>query len=181
LKIRKATRVDLPGIASLHIQSWRNAYAEVLPKEFLDDPIEREFTRYWHNIDIGDEDVVMVAEDDDLLGFIAVWCRPTPYIDNLHVKPSLYSQGVGSTLLISTAEELLARGHKTAFLWVFKSNQKAVRFYEQLGGVKMEEVPQDIFGHKIPSLKIVWNDLTVIPKLNDCRGCRSYKEDAVSL
>jgi ribosomal protein S18 acetylase RimI-like enzyme len=162
LKIRKATKVDLPGIASLHIQSWRNAYAEVLPKEFLGDPIEREFTRYWHNIDIGDEDVVMVAEDDDLLGFIAVWCLPTPYIDNLHVKPSLHSKGIGSTLLISAAEELLARGHKTAYLWVFTSNQKAVRFYERLGGVTTGNTPQNIFDYSIPSLKIEWMDLAVI-------------------
>ena len=167
LKIRTATKVDLPEIASLHIQSWRNAYAEVLPKDVLGDPLEREFTHYWHHIDLRTEDVVLVAEDDGLLGFIAVWCRPTPYIDNLHIKPSLRSRGIGSALLTSAANELLAREHKTAYLWVFKSNQKAVRFYEQLGGVKIEEVPQDIFGHNIPSLKIEWEDLTVIPKLSD--------------
>ena len=165
MKIRRAIKKDLPEIASLHIQSWRNAYAEVLPKEFLGNPIEREFTRYWYNIDIGDEDVVMVAENDDLLGFIAVWCRPTPYIDNLHVKPSLHSKGIGSTLLISAAEELLTRGHKTAYLWVFTSNQKAVRFYELMGGVTTGNTPQNIFSYSISSLKIEWKDLTVIPKV----------------
>ena len=162
MKIRTATKADLPEIASLHIQSWRNAYAEVLPKDFLGDPIEREFTRYWHDIDLGDEDVVMVAEDDDLLGFIAVWCRPTPYIDNLHVKPSLRSKGIGSALLISAVEELLARGHKTAYLWVFTRNQKAVRFYERMGGIVAEKAPQDIFGYSIPSLKIQWKDLATL-------------------
>jgi len=173
VEVRKATEADLPGIAALHIQSWRSAYAGILSTEFLGEPLEREFTCYWRDVDLRTGDVVQVVENGGLCGFIAVWCRPLPYIDNLHVKPSLRSQGIGSTLLISAAEELLARGHKTAYLWVFESNQKAVQFYEQLGGVKMEEVPQDIFGHKITSLKIVWNDLTVIttrlkkPSLDD--------------
>ena len=126
----------------------------ILPKDFLGDPLEREFTRYWHHIDLRTEDVVLVAEEDGLLGFIAVWCRPTPYIDNLHVKPSLRSKRIGTTLLKSAAEKLLARGHKTAYLWVFKSNQKAVRFYEHMGGIIAEKAPQDIFGYSIPSLKI---------------------------
>jgi len=162
VKIRHAIKTDLPEIAGLHIESWRNAYPGILPMEFLGDPVEREFTRYWHDIDIRTEDVVLIAEDKGLLGFIAVLCRPTPYIDNLHIKPSLRSRGIGSALLKSAAKELLAREQKTAYLWVFETNQQAIRFYERLGGVKMEEAPQDIFGYKIPSLKIAWKDLTVI-------------------
>ena len=163
VEVRKATEADLPGIAALHIQSWRSAYAGILSTEFLGEPLEREFTCYWRDVDLRTGDVVQVVENGGLCGFIAVWCRPLPYIDNLHVKPSLRSQGIGSTLLISAAEELLARGHKTAYLWVFKSNQKAIRFYERMGGVTTGNKPQNIFEYSIPSLKIEWEDLTVIP------------------
>ena len=104
----------------------------------------------------------MVAEKDGLCGFIAVWCRPKPYIDNLHVKPSFRSRQIGTLLLASTAEELLAQGHASAFLWVFKSNEKAIRFYERMGGVISEKAPQDIFGYSVPSLKIEWSDLSII-------------------
>lgn len=134
----------------------------MLPRDFLGDPIEREFTRYWHDIDIRTEDVVLVAEDDRLLGFIAVWCRPTPYIDNLHVRPSVRSKKIGTALLTSAAGELLTQGHKTAYLWVFETNQQAVRFYERLGGLATGKTPQNIFGYSIPSLKIEWKDLTLI-------------------
>ena len=130
--------------------------------EFLGDPLEREFTRFWGAIDIRTEDVVMVAEEDRLLGFIAVWCRPAPYIDNLHVLPSFRSKKIGTHLLTSAVLDLLTQGHKTAYLWVFETNEKAIRFYERLGGVRMERVPQDIFGYNIPSLKIQWQDLTII-------------------
>ena len=162
MKIRSATKKDFPGIAALHIRSWQNAYAEILPDAFLGAPLEREFTRYWRHVDMRTEDVVLVAEKDGLCGFIAVWCRPKPYIDNLHVKPSLRSKSIGAALFKSAAEELLAQGHTSAYLWVFKSNVKAVRFYEHMGGVIVEKAPQDIFGYSIPSLKIEWSDLSAI-------------------
>jgi len=162
VKIRPATNRDLPDIASLHIQSWRDAYAGVLPASFLNEPLEQEFTSYWRDIAIQPQDVVLVAESAYLCGFIAVWCRPTPYIDNLHVNPSLRSKNIGTTLLTSAADVLLAQGHTTGYLWVFESNQKAVRFYERMGGIITEKSPQDIFGYSIPSLKIEWKDLTAI-------------------
>ena len=165
MKIRPAIKTDLPGIASLHLRSWRDAYAGILPAAFLGDPLEREFTGYWRDVSIQSQDVVLVAEEDGLCGFIAIWCRPMPYIDNLHVKPSFRSKRIGTALLISAAEKLLARGHKTAFLWVFKSNHKAVRFYERMGGIVAEKAPQDIFGYSIPSLKIEWKNLATLSQV----------------
>lgn len=163
MKIRSATKKDFPVIAALHIRSWQNAYAGILPESFLGAPLEREFTRYWRHVDMRIEDVVLVAEKDGLCGFIAAWCRPNPYIDNLHIKPSLRSKSIGTALLKSAVEELLARGHKTAFLWVFENNHKAARFYKRMGGIITEKAPQNIFGYSIPSLKIEWDDLAAIP------------------
>lgn len=162
MKIRSATKRDLPDIASLHIRSWRSAYAGILPSAFLGEPLEREFNRYWHDVELRPRDVVMVAEEEDLCGFIAVWCRPKPYIDNLHVAPSLRSKNIGTALLTSAFRALLHQGHETACLWVFESNPRAIRFYERMGGIVAEKKPQDIFAYSIPSLKIVWNDLSAI-------------------
>jgi ribosomal protein S18 acetylase RimI-like enzyme len=162
VKIRPATRADLPDIAALHIQSWRDVYVGILPAAFLNAPLERELTSYWSDIAIQRGDLVLVAESDNLCGFIAVWCRPTPYIDNLHVNPSRRSKTIGTTLLASAAQELMAQGHTTAYLWVFERNQKAVRFYMRMGGVITAKKTQDIFGYSIPSLKVEWSDLAII-------------------
>ena len=164
MRIKAATSADLPNIAALHIRSWRDAYAGILPAAFLGEPLERAFTRYWHQADIQPRDVVLVAKNNGLCGFITVWCRPAPYIDNLHVKPSLRSNNIGTALLQAAAAELLARGHKTAHLWVFENNPRAIRFYERMGGTITAKAPQDIFGHGIPSLKIEWADLAVVAK-----------------
>ena len=162
MSIKAASNADLSSIAALHTKSWRDAYAGILPAAFLEDPLERAFSRYWSDVDIQPRDVVLVAENNGLCGFISVWCRPAPYIDNLHVMPSLRSQRIGTALLKSAAAELLARAHKNAHLWVFERNLKAIRFYERMGGIIAARAPQDIFGYSIPSLKIEWRDLGVI-------------------
>jgi hypothetical protein len=50
--------------------------------------IDRDLAQHWSEIEIQNEDIALVAEEDSLIGFVAVWCRPTPFIDNLHVRPS---------------------------------------------------------------------------------------------
>jgi ribosomal protein S18 acetylase RimI-like enzyme len=162
MKIRRARQSDLQNIAAIHIESWKSSYPDVLPAEFLADKIDREFTQHWEDIVILHEDIVLVAEENSIVGFVAAWCRPTPFIDNLHVRPSQRSKKIGSTLMKAVAEELISRGHKTAYLWVFESNAKAIRFYERLGGVQKEQSRKTVFENDVPSRKIEWDDLTTI-------------------
>lgn len=164
MKLRPASPSDLQKIAAIHIGSWRGAYADVLPAEFLERRIEPLLEKHWTEIVIQKEDLVLVAECGSILGFIAVWCRPVPFIDNLHVTASQRSKSVGSALMKAAAQELIVRGHRTAYLWVFESNIRAVRFYERLGGVQKETALKSIFGHDVLSRKIEWADLNAIGK-----------------
>lgn len=124
--------------------------------------INRELTQHWSEVKIQNEDIVLVAEEDFLVGFVAVWCRPVPFIDNLHVRPSHRSNKIGSTLMKAAAQELIQKGHQTAYLWVFESNEKAIRFYERLGGSRKEQAAKNIFGYKVLSRKIEWDNLARI-------------------
>ena len=162
MKIRRATKSDLLDIAAIHVESWKDAYSDVLPAEFLAGQIDRDLARHWSEIEIQNKDIVLVAEEDSLVGFVAVWCRPTPFIDNLHVRRSHRSKKVGSTLLKAAAKKLIHNGHKTGYLWVFESNEKAIRFYERSGGTQKEQARKSVFGYEILSWKIEWNDLAVI-------------------
>jgi ribosomal protein S18 acetylase RimI-like enzyme len=164
MKIRPASRSDLQKIAAIHIASWRDTYADVLPPEFLERRIEPSLEKHWREIVIQKRDIVLVAEKASIVGFIAVWCRPVPFIDNLHVTASLRSQKVGTALMLAAADELIQQGHRAAYLWVFESNRDAIRFYERLGGVQKETAMKSIFGHDISSRKIEWVDLRAIKK-----------------
>ena len=64
--------------------------------------------------------------------------------------------------MAEVAEQLISRGHKTAYLWVFDSNRRAIRFYERLGGVQTERAERSVFGYNKRSCKIKWDVLTSI-------------------
>ena len=160
--IRKAADVELPKIADLHTESWRNAYSDILPVSFLDNYLEETLKHHWQEVEIRNEDVVLVAEKDELVGFVAVWCRPIPFIDNLHVKPNHRSKGVGSALLKAMAENLIKEGLNSGYLWVFENNRDAVRFYEKHGGVQKEKKIKRVFGFEIMQRKIEWSNLSKI-------------------
>ena len=164
IEIRRATQSDLPEIAAIHVESWKDVYADVLPAEFMAGQIDQALAQHWHDIEFHNEDIVLVAEADSLVGFVAVWCRPVPFIDNLHVRPSHRSRKVGSALMKAMAKELIKNNYQTAYLWVFESNEKAIRFYETLGGTQKEQALKNIFGHEVPSRKIEWDDLVLICK-----------------
>ena len=164
IKIRYATHSDLQEIAAVHIESWKDAYSDVWPAESLAGQIDREIERHWNKIEIQNKDIVLVAEGKSLVGFIAVWCNPIPFINNLHVKPCQRSRKIGSALMKAVAKELFTKGHKTAYLWVFESNEKAVRFYERLGGIQKEQSMKKVFGHDVLSRKIEWDDISTIYK-----------------
>ncbi len=162
MRIRPATPSDRKGIAAVHAMSWKDAYSDEFPAEFLAGQINRDLERHWREIKIQNEDIVLVAEKNSLVGFVAVWCRPIPFINNLHVTPCQRSKKVGSTLMNAVARELIDKGHQTAYLWVFQSNEKAIRFYERLGGIQKEQSMQNVFGYDVMSRKIEWDDLSTI-------------------
>jgi ribosomal protein S18 acetylase RimI-like enzyme len=155
MNIRRAQRSDVPAIAAVQAESWRDTYSGVLPEEYLASQITGDLERHWSEMEIQPVDVVLVAEDNTIIGFIAVWCRPDPFIDNLHVKPSKRSNRVGSALMKWAAQQLIQQGHKTAYLWLLESNERAIRFYERLGGIRTDQALKNLFGHEVPSVKVV--------------------------
>ena len=162
MRIRAATKPDLQAVASLHIESCKDSYAHIFPAKFLTEQLAENIRMHWNAVEIRSDDIVLIAEEDATIGFIAVWCRASPFIDNLHVAPAHRSKGAGTALMKAAAQQLLDRGHNTAYLWVFESNKRALRFYRRLGGVQKESVVRAAFGYEVRSRKIEWRDLASI-------------------
>jgi ribosomal protein S18 acetylase RimI-like enzyme len=164
MQIRHAKKSDFKTIAAIQIESWKDSYSDVLPADFMDRKINRAIIQHWNEVEIQDGDVILVAEEKTMIGFIAVWCQTIPFIDNLHVRPSMRSKKIGTALMRAVAEELINNGHNSAYLWVFESNGKAIQFYDRLAGKQKEQSIKTVFGFNVPSRKIEWDDLSLILK-----------------
>lgn len=162
MRIRSATAQDRSAIAAVHAASWKTAYKGMLPDDYLRDQVTVDLEARWNGVEIRNDDVVLVSEEDGVVGFIAVWCRPDPFIDNLHVLPAQRSKGTGRNLMRAAAVQLLQQGESTAYLWVYANNHIAIRFYERLGGERMETAVKADFGHDVLNVKIVWSDLSML-------------------
>ena len=165
ITIRPAKLSDRPILAAVQAASWKDAYRDVLPADYLTDGLDADLDHHWQSTDLAEDDVVLVAEEDEIIGFIAVWVRPDPYIDNLHVRPGLRSKGIGRRLMAAAAERLMAAGHATAYLWVVAGNDRAIAFYERLGGLRTGQEMQPLFGNDVLNYRIEWDDLSKIARL----------------
>lgn len=168
--IRPAAKADAAAIASIHVQSWRDAYASVLDPEFLRGPIEAERLSHWTEMFVCPRrgQVVEVAEEQDhrLVGFVCAVCDVDPnlgsLVDNLHVLPSLRGQRIGERLLRAAASRL---ENEAAFnglhLWVFEANERAITFYLRLGGkIVGRDVSRIPAADRKPVVCIRWSALT---------------------
>ena len=162
IRIRPAEDGDRVAIARIHALSWQDTYKGVLPGSFLEFRVHEDRLEKWNAQKILPQDLVLVAEDErngELLGFIAVWCRPEPFIDNLHVRPGFRSGGTGTALMRAAARDLCRMGHNTAWLWAVCANAGAIRFYERLGGICSDRGEHEIAGISVATVKIHWPNL----------------------
>jgi GNAT superfamily N-acetyltransferase len=106
ITFRTAGASDSPRVAELHATSWQWAYRGFLSDAYLDTDVPAERLRVWQArlAQPSDRNYVLLAEQRDVLvGFVCVLLDAEPawgaYLDNLHVRPGLNGQGLGSRLL----------------------------------------------------------------------------------
>jgi ribosomal protein S18 acetylase RimI-like enzyme len=148
IAIRTARPCDAVGIASVHVASWQEIYATLLPAEMLAKLSVPERTYRWTHLLEGFEqdgaDRAFVAEvSDEIVGFISVGVQRSEglrrdgfdaEITAVYVLERTQRRGIGQALLRRGAGHLLRHGLGAASLWVLEANTKARRFYERLGG-----------------------------------------------
>lgn len=151
--IRPADIDDAKAIATIHVRSWQQAYAEILPTEGLANLSIDDRTAYWSQI-LQDEErqlQVLLAEDDgEIVGF-ASWGPDTepdadpdiPTLYSIYVRPESAGKGYGSELLQATEVEMIASGAVAARLWVMVENTAARKFYDRYGWKPEPESEQE--------------------------------------
>jgi ribosomal protein S18 acetylase RimI-like enzyme len=143
LTFREGKRDDVRAVAQLHADSWRRTYRGMYRDDFLDGGILDERKSVWAERLANNPDprrLVLLAERDAaLIGFICAYGDEHPHlgslVDNLHVAYEHQRSGIGRALMRRAAEWLAERHPDSGvYLGVLERNERAIRFYEALGG-----------------------------------------------
>jgi GNAT superfamily N-acetyltransferase len=164
VNVRPGGPQDHRAIALLHADSWRTAYAGIVPAEYLNGPdLFPERLRVWRERTERPAagTALFVAEDaTGLCGF--VYLAPQPdgrvLLDNLHARPDRVGTGVGARLL-RRALAWAAVNHRGAdvYLTVLRDNARAIAFYERQGGRRTAEgTARFAEGIELPEYVYTW-------------------------
>ena len=142
LQFRHANASDSETIAQLHADSWRRHYRGAYSDTFLDGNVGSDRISVWSGR-LRDPDAAcctLVAEGTHgLVGFAHTvldgerdWGA---LLDNLHVAHTHQRAGIGTRLLVLSAEAAVERRPQSGlYLWVLEQNERAQAFYAALGG-----------------------------------------------
>ncbi|CTQ49546.1 GNAT family N-acetyltransferase [Jannaschia donghaensis] len=154
--IRQATPGDREAISALHLASWQDSYGAELTAAYMTDELPAAMRKKWAARTFRAPELIIVAETDGVLqGFVcAIAHEPMPLIDNLHIRPDLRGQGLGTKLLRVVRDALWVEGHDRAYLTVLESNPDALAFYLANGGHDEGAVDDMLVGRPVRARRI---------------------------
>jgi len=155
--IRMATSDDCYDLAVLHVLTWQQAYAGLMPETYLaglDHDLDTRAQQWKQAIAKSAVSVWIDTDDDSLVGFAACGkCRDEDATDNwgelnaLYYLKSHWGTGRAQALYQRVLQHLEANSHSIATLWVLDGNSRAIAFYQKQGFAfdgeeKVEQQPE---------------------------------------
>jgi ribosomal protein S18 acetylase RimI-like enzyme len=169
--IRPAVIEDSESLARIQVDSYRTAYAGILPQAALDHFTYEEQEQDWRDLlAVELEDLLCAAETDaqEIVGYAlgSPGRSDIPPYDGeltaLHVRRTFQRRGIGRQLLAAIAAQLAGRGCTSLMLWVLKPNPARTFLYERLGGQMIGERDWDgngEFGVHVQEVAYGWPDI----------------------
>ena len=139
--LRVATSDDASAIARIRVDSWRAAYAGIVPARILERMDAAAFAPRLA-LRLGGADhgtLVAQAAGGAVVGFVIAGpsrdedARGAGEIEAIYLAPGARGRGIGAALLEAACASLADRGFGNVVLWVLTANAPARRFYERHG------------------------------------------------
>ncbi|MFQ3786432.1 N-acetyltransferase family protein [Halomonas sp. A29] len=129
------------GIAEVHVQAWRHAYAGIIPAAYLDGlSVDEHEERWRHAVARGSPRLLVARLGEKIQGFIGFDASRDDGAEPqqgeiwvLYVRPEAQRLGVGRRLCREALEALFEEGFTSATLWVIVGNEGATNFYREMG------------------------------------------------
>lgn len=129
------TREEIIGKAFVHWKAWQEAYAELLPPDFLETVCTLESCqdlafRYPQN-------TLIALVDNQVVGFACYGPSSQKDLEEagelyaIYILADYYGQGIGYQLVKAALEQM--KNYDIISLWVLKGNDRALSFYNKIG------------------------------------------------
>ncbi len=168
ITFRPAVPFDAEGIARVHVQSWRETYAGIIPEERLKALSVAERTQRWRDLlalPAPDAALFVAFNGPLIVGFGHCGRQRSKQLEHagefnaIYVLKEMQRTGVGRQLMAAMKEHLQACGITSASLWVVKENADARAFYEALGGQAVAEKTEHRNGYALNEIAYGWREL----------------------
>jgi ribosomal protein S18 acetylase RimI-like enzyme len=178
-QIRIATPDDALSLGSMHVASWRETYAGLLPDKMLASLSIEARAATWDKILRNParehSTVVYLAEHEGaIVGFVSCGAQRTVSLKEkgydgevgaIYVLREYQKRKIGTRLLGAMSSDLLGRGFSAAALWVLRDNLRARRFYEHFGGTVIAEREDVRENAVLVELAYGWRNLKEMDRL----------------
>lgn len=173
--VREAVMTDAPGIAKVHVDSWRTTYQGILPDSLLENLSYEKRTELWQRNLSREDNYVYVAENEvgEIVGFADCGKRESNTIDHSGDLTSIYileeyqGKGIGKQLMSKLFQKFQELGYNRVFVEVLEDN-KTRYFYEHYGATLMETMKIKMAGTELDLLIYEWDDISRV--LTEHRG-----------
>lgn len=163
--IRPARPADGAAIARVHVDTWRDAYAGILPAGYLVHRLKSGARHANARVGFGavsaGTDTTLVAELGRVVGFVSfgparhVRDRETGEIYALYVEPEAQGQGLGRALVSVALDRLYTSGRSRVDVEVLAENPSR-HFYTAMGASIVGQGIHKFAGRELPVLFYRW-------------------------
>ena len=158
---------DADALAKLHVETWRETYAGLLPAAYLGAMDAKRHARRWRAqlVAVVKPAPVLVAEHRcGLVGYCAggQGAESEAEVFTLYVLRKTQGGGLGAELLRDMARVLKADGARSLHLWVLAGNVRAHAFYQHLGGASDRSRPVAGWGGGLMETRYVWPSIDAL-------------------
>ena len=167
--VRKARINDAVSIGKIQVSSWQSTYQGIVSEEVLNNMSLNHSIERWVNILEGDALTYVLEKDNEVVGYISGGLqRKDSYptyegeLYSIYLMKSATGSGGGRLLVDTLVKKFKTIGIRSMMVIVFIDNDRAIRFYKNLGGefigietIKIENqiLEEQVYGFKFTNIQ----------------------------
>lgn len=164
MKIRNATVDDAEAIATVHVNSWRSTYQQLIPEDYLNALDIQIREARWKKLIQAGSTIFVAVDQEKIIGFANGGenrLKAYSYDGELYaiyLLEEAQRKGAGKKLLGSVAKELRNESYQSMLVWVLNGNP-AAHFYQRFQPLKVAEKETEIAGKKLLETAFGWPNM----------------------